>query len=76
MEALSCGTPVIATNWSGPTAYLTNDNGYLLSINGLIDVRLVLGLFYAIISSFLVGLVICVSPLFCLFLMFTQKIIL
>lgn len=32
IEAMSCGTPVIATNWSGPTAFISDDNGYLLSI--------------------------------------------
>lgn len=30
MEALSSGIPVIATNWSGPTAFLTSHNGYPL----------------------------------------------
>jgi glycosyltransferase involved in cell wall biosynthesis len=32
MEAMSCGTPVIATNWSGPTAFMNDRNGYLLEI--------------------------------------------
>lgn len=32
MEAMSCGTPVIATNWSGPTAFVNENNGYLLRI--------------------------------------------
>ena len=32
VEALACGTPVIATNWSGVTAYLTADNGYPIEI--------------------------------------------
>ena len=32
VEALSCGTAVIATNWSGVTAYLTPDNGYPIEI--------------------------------------------
>jgi glycosyltransferase involved in cell wall biosynthesis len=30
MEATAMGLPVIATNWSGPTAFLTTDNSYLL----------------------------------------------
>lgn len=30
MEAMACGLPVIATNWSGPTAYLTDKNGFPL----------------------------------------------
>ena len=29
---MSCEVPVIATNWSGPTAYLTSANGYPISI--------------------------------------------
>lgn len=33
------GLPVIATNWSGPTEYLTSDNGYPLPIEGLVPVR-------------------------------------
>ena len=32
MEAMSCGTPVIATAWSGPTAFVTEDNGYPLRV--------------------------------------------
>ncbi|KAJ8614518.1 hypothetical protein CTAYLR_000795 [Chrysophaeum taylorii] len=31
VEAMASGTPIVATNWSGPTAYLTNDNGYPLA---------------------------------------------
>lgn len=36
VEAMSCGIPVIATFWSGPTEYLTNKNGYPLNYTGLI----------------------------------------
>jgi len=36
VEAMSCGIPVIATFWSGPTEYLTNENGYPLNYTGLI----------------------------------------
>ena len=32
LEALSMGLPVIATNWSGPTEFLTQDNSYPLPI--------------------------------------------
>jgi glycosyltransferase involved in cell wall biosynthesis len=37
MEAMSCATPVIATNWSGPTAFLNDYNGYPLAFEGLVD---------------------------------------
>ena len=30
MEAMACGLPVIATNWSGNTAFMTHANSYLL----------------------------------------------
>jgi glycosyltransferase involved in cell wall biosynthesis len=32
MEAMACGTPVVATNWSGPAAFVTEQNGYPLRI--------------------------------------------
>jgi glycosyltransferase involved in cell wall biosynthesis len=35
LEAMACGTPAIATNWSGPTAFLSAANGYPLPIAGL-----------------------------------------
>lgn len=35
VEAMAMGLPVIATNWSGPTAYLTETNSYPLPIDGL-----------------------------------------
>lgn len=38
VEAMAMGLPVIATNWSGITAYLTEDNGYPLRITGLVKV--------------------------------------
>ena len=40
MEAMAMGLPVIASNWSGPTAFVTEDNGYLLKIKGLVDAKL------------------------------------
>ena len=40
MEAMAMGLPVIASNWSGPTAFVTEDNGYLLKIKGLVDASL------------------------------------
>jgi len=30
MEAMACGKPVIGTNWSGNTQFMTNENSYLL----------------------------------------------
>lgn len=32
------GIPVITTNWSGPTAFINDGVGYLLSIDGLVDI--------------------------------------
>jgi glycosyltransferase involved in cell wall biosynthesis len=38
MEAMACGTPIIATNWSGPTAFINDSNGYLIDIEkSLVD---------------------------------------
>ena len=36
LEAMACGIPAIATDWSGTTAFLTPDNGYPLPIRGLV----------------------------------------
>ncbi|XP_020222438.1 uncharacterized protein LOC109804924 [Cajanus cajan] len=33
VEAMSMALPVIATNWSGPTEYLTEENGYPLPVD-------------------------------------------
>ncbi len=35
MEAMSMGLPVIGTNWSGNTAFMNNDNSYLINVAGL-----------------------------------------
>uniref|UniRef100_A0A7S0GA45 Glycosyl transferase family 1 domain-containing protein n=1 Tax=Proboscia inermis TaxID=420281 RepID=A0A7S0GA45_9STRA len=35
IEAMAMGLPVIATNWSGPTEFVTPENGYLLPLNSL-----------------------------------------
>jgi glycosyltransferase involved in cell wall biosynthesis len=35
LEAMACGIPAIATDWSGPTAFLNARNGYPLPIRGL-----------------------------------------
>lgn len=35
LEAAACGTPVIVTNWSGPTDYIDNCGIYGLNISGL-----------------------------------------
>lgn len=37
VESMACGTPVIATNWSGPTAYLTPKNGYPLAVERMVS---------------------------------------
>ena len=38
VEAMSMAVPVISTNWSGVTAYLDEEVGYPLRIDGLVDV--------------------------------------
>ena len=35
VEAMSCAKPIVATNWSGPTAFLTTDNGYPIPVTAL-----------------------------------------
>ncbi|HWQ12987.1 MAG TPA: glycosyltransferase [Roseiflexaceae bacterium] len=35
LEAMACGVPAIATAWSGPTAFLTEQNGYPLPVRAL-----------------------------------------
>ena len=40
MEAMAMGLPVIATNWSGPTEFVSDTVGYLLPILGLVDAGL------------------------------------
>ena len=39
IEALSCGLPVIATNYSAHTEFLNNDNGYLIDVTEMIPVN-------------------------------------
>jgi glycosyltransferase involved in cell wall biosynthesis len=36
LEAMACGVPAIATDWSGPTTFLNAENGYPLPIRGLV----------------------------------------
>ncbi|KAL9247920.1 hypothetical protein vseg_021297 [Gypsophila vaccaria] len=38
VEAMSMSLPVIATNWSGPTEYLTDENSYLLPVDKMSEV--------------------------------------
>ncbi|XP_020246975.1 LOW QUALITY PROTEIN: uncharacterized protein LOC109824738 [Asparagus officinalis] len=38
VEAMAMALPVIATNWSGPTEYLTEENGYPLPIDEMSEV--------------------------------------
>lgn len=39
LEAMACGKPVIATNWSAQTEFLHSDNAYLLEVEKLIDAQ-------------------------------------
>lgn len=39
VEAMAMGLPIIATNWSGPTEYMTESNSFPLRIDGLTEVR-------------------------------------
>lgn len=39
VEAMSMSLPVIATNWSGPTEYLTEENGYPLPVERMVEVE-------------------------------------
>lgn len=39
VEAMAMSLPVVATNWSGPTEYLTVDNSYPLLVDRLSEVR-------------------------------------
>lgn len=39
MEAMAMGVPVIATNWSGNTAFMTADNSMLISVERLSEVE-------------------------------------
>jgi glycosyltransferase involved in cell wall biosynthesis len=36
MESMSAGVPVIATNWSGPTAFINAENGLPLRVHSFI----------------------------------------
>jgi glycosyltransferase involved in cell wall biosynthesis len=36
LEAMACGLPTIATAWSGPADFLTEDVGYPLRTGGLV----------------------------------------
>ncbi|KAI6676650.1 hypothetical protein NL676_037446 [Syzygium grande] len=38
VEAMAMSLPVIATNWSGPTEYLTDDNSYPLPVERMSEV--------------------------------------
>lgn len=39
MEAMACGLPTIATNWGAHQEFATNENSYLLDINGTIPAK-------------------------------------
>lgn len=38
VEAMAMSVPVIATNWSGPTEFLTEENGYPLAVDRMSEV--------------------------------------
>lgn len=39
VEAMAMSLPVIATNWSGPTEYLTDENSYPLPVDRMTEVK-------------------------------------
>lgn len=39
MEAMSMELPVIGTNWSGNKEFMTNENSYLIDIEGLVKIK-------------------------------------
>lgn len=39
LEAMACGLPVIATNWSAPTEFMNEQNAYLLRVKSLIEAK-------------------------------------
>lgn len=39
LEAMACGLPVIATNWSSQTEFMTPDNAYLLEVESLVPAQ-------------------------------------
>ncbi len=39
MEAMAMALPVIGTNWSGNTEFMTNENSYLIDIEELIEIK-------------------------------------
>jgi glycosyltransferase involved in cell wall biosynthesis len=36
LKAMACGLPVVATNWSAPTTFLTGENSYPLPVRALV----------------------------------------
>jgi hypothetical protein len=39
LEAMACGLPVIATNWSGHCDFMNGENAYPLAVEGLVPAR-------------------------------------
>ncbi|WP_320967825.1 glycosyltransferase [Hungatella hathewayi] len=39
LEAMACGLPTIATNWSSQVDFMSSENAYPLEIDGLIDAK-------------------------------------
>ena len=39
LEAMACGLPTIATNWSSQVDFFNENNGYPIEVDGLIDAK-------------------------------------
>ena len=39
MESMAAGVPVVATQWSGMTAFVTEENGFLVAVDKLVEVE-------------------------------------
>ena len=51
MEAMAMGLPTIATNWSGPSEFLTQENSFPIPIEGLESIPKQLGFQWAKVAE-------------------------